>query len=111
MRVYNPVCNNGRQLLNVHASGGPGVKGNGGQSDIFSRCFVLVASSLIGQTLTSGTRQSSPDDVKPCLVQGRVTDSSTGEPVGQATLRLQLRSPSGESKSYLATSEADGTYK
>jgi len=71
----------------------------------------LVASSLIGQTLTSGTRQSSPDDVKPCLVQGRVTDSSTGEPVGQATLRLQLRSPSGESKSYLATSEADGTYK
>ena len=44
------------------------------------------------------------------MVQGRITDSITGEPVKKANLQLRMRAPYPNAPVYLGTSEADGTY-
>lgn len=69
-----------------------------------------------GPQLTLPLSTSKPED--RCVLQGRVTNSITGEAVKKANIRLQKRLSASEINSgaanmqgYAATSETDGTFK
>lgn len=70
-------------------------------------CPVVV----VAQVGSSPAQQIGEPEQK-CLLQGRVTNSVTGEPVKKASVRLARRGVgAGAPQSYSATSEVDGTFR
>jgi hypothetical protein len=69
---------------------------------------------LLPLLLTGQTPQATPPDQKAVL-QGRVVNSQTGEPLRKATLHLTRRAPgpvpNGIPQSYTGTSQPDGTFR
>jgi hypothetical protein len=79
-----------------------------------SLVLFFIASALTAQVRTPAQSQpdTSPTETKPedrCVLQGRITDAITGEPVKNANVQLHRRAPNPSPSGYSSTSEKDGT--
>ena len=91
-----------------------------GSASVFTLLFPILLSAQVsfdpqqGPQLTPPASNTQPE--QRCVVQGRVTNALTGEPLKKATVNLARRGTGGPDsgsayQGYAATSDADGSFR